>query len=78
MLKMFKNFFNYLKTRHIQNKINALFYDATLLRRGAAQRMAFAALANRTAQSKEIEAYALMREHGILRDPSNSDFDNCF
>jgi len=76
---MLKKFYNYLRALYAVNKLNNLLTEAALLRAGAKQRIVLAEEAVQAAHDMEIEAYAIMREHGILRDgQSDAGVDNCF
>lgn len=82
-LKTLLAWFNKKRT---QRKINALLFDAALLREGAKQRIELAAQANNEAEKCEIMAHALMRDALVLRGGKRpcpykvegNETDNCF
>ena len=81
---MLKKLCRHLRAVYTVHKLNDLLNDVALLRAGARERARLAELAVQAALEKEAEAYAIMRELGVLRDgdPSTSasanETDNCF
>jgi len=81
---MLKKLCRHLRAVYTVHKLNNLLDDAALLRAGARARAHLAELAVQVALEKEAEAYALMRELGVLRDggpptsASPDETDNCF